>query len=185
MRFLCLCKSVLSFCEFNFGEDFVHQVIGITSRCQACSKVFNVLLKQYFRRVCPQEPKSFSFNEAFFNACWVATVVVCVLKCFSRFVMCPFGKAGFPSDFVKVFSAKQGLIHDNTKVSSFVLTEVSARVIASVIKYWKLFKLRHNMYSFTTFMVAAKYIVTFHAKVSTMQAGRTSTESTVRLGSVA
>ena len=63
MRFLCLCKSVLSFCEFNFGEDFVHQVIGITSRCQACSKVFNVLLKHYFRRVCPQEPKSFSFNE--------------------------------------------------------------------------------------------------------------------------
>ena len=70
------------------GEDFFHQVIGITSRCQACSKVFNVLLKHYFRRVCPQEPKSFFFNEAFFNACWVATVVVCVLKCFSRFVMC-------------------------------------------------------------------------------------------------
>ena len=60
-----LCKSVLSFCEFNFGEDFFHQVIGITSRCQACSKVFNVLLKHYFRRVCPQEPKSFFFNEAF------------------------------------------------------------------------------------------------------------------------
>ena len=56
-----LCKSVLSFCEFNFGGDFVHQVIGITSRCQACSKVFNVLLKHYFRRVCPQEAKSFSF----------------------------------------------------------------------------------------------------------------------------
>ena len=90
--FLCafcfLCKSVLSFCEFNFGEDFFHQVIGITSRCQVCPKVFNVLLKHYFRRVCPQEPKSFFFNEAFFNACWVATVVVCVLKCFSRFVMC-------------------------------------------------------------------------------------------------
>ena len=31
------------------GEDFFHQVIGITSRCQACSKVFNVLLKHYFR----------------------------------------------------------------------------------------------------------------------------------------
>ena len=29
------------------GEDFFHQVIGITSRCQACSKVFNVLLKHY------------------------------------------------------------------------------------------------------------------------------------------
>ena len=65
VRFLCLCKSVLSFCEFNFGEDFVHQVIGITSRCQASSKVFNVLLKHYFRRVCPQKPKSFSFNGAF------------------------------------------------------------------------------------------------------------------------
>ena len=88
MRFLCLCKSVLSFCEFNFGEDFVHQVIGITSRCQACSKVFNVFLKHYFRRVCPQKPESFSFNKAFFNSCWVATAVVCVLKCFSRFVMC-------------------------------------------------------------------------------------------------
>ena len=70
---LCLCKSVLSFFEFNFGDDFVHQVIGITSRCQVCSKVFNVLLKLLnFRRVCPQEPKRFSFNESFFNACWVA-----------------------------------------------------------------------------------------------------------------
>ena len=88
MRFLCLCKSVLSFCEFNFGDDFVHQVIGITSRCQACSTVFNVLLKHNLRRVCPQEPKRFSFNESFLNACWVAAVVVCVLKCFSRFVMC-------------------------------------------------------------------------------------------------
>ena len=63
---LCLCKSVLSFYEFNFGDDFVHQVIGITSRFQACSKVFNVLLKQSFRRVCPQEPKRFSVNESFF-----------------------------------------------------------------------------------------------------------------------
>ena len=81
------CASILSFCKFNFGEDFFHQFIGITSRCQACSKVFNVLLKHYFRRVCLQEPKSSFFNEAFFNACWVATVVVCVLKCFSRFVI--------------------------------------------------------------------------------------------------
>ena len=38
--FLFLCKSVLSFCEVNFGEDFVHQVTRITSRCQACFKVF-------------------------------------------------------------------------------------------------------------------------------------------------
>ena len=88
MRFLFLCKSVLSFCEVNFGEDFVHQVTRITSRCQACFKVFNVFLKHYSGRVCPQKPKGFYFNEAFFNACWVATVVVCVLKCFSRFVMC-------------------------------------------------------------------------------------------------
>ena len=73
-----LCKSVLSFCEERI----------FSSRCQACSKVFNVLLKHYFRRVCPQEPKSFSFNEAFFNACWVTTVVVCVQLCFSKFVMC-------------------------------------------------------------------------------------------------
>ena len=71
-QFLCLCKSVLSFFEFNFRDDFVHQVIGITSRCQACSKVFNVHLKHNFRRVCPEEPNRFSFNESFFNACWVA-----------------------------------------------------------------------------------------------------------------
>ena len=77
-----------SFFEFNFGDNFVHQVIGITSRCQACYKVFNVLLKHKFGRVFPQEPQRFSFNEYFFNACWVAAVVVCVLKCFSRFVMC-------------------------------------------------------------------------------------------------
>ena len=37
--------------EFNFGDDFVHQVIRITCRCQACSKVFNVLFKHNFRRV--------------------------------------------------------------------------------------------------------------------------------------
>ena len=85
---LFLCKSVLSFCEVNLGEDFVHQVTRITSRCQACFKVFNVFLKHYFRRVCPQKSKSLSFNEAFLDAGWVATVVVCVLKCFSRFVMC-------------------------------------------------------------------------------------------------
>ena len=70
VRFLCLCKSVLSF----FGDDFVHQVIGITSRCQACSKLFNVLLKHNFRRVCPEEPKRFSFNESFFNACRMAAL---------------------------------------------------------------------------------------------------------------
>ena len=69
--FVFLCKSVLSFWEVNFGEDFVHQVTRITSRCQACFKVFNVFLKHYFRRVCPQKPKGFSFNEAFFDACWV------------------------------------------------------------------------------------------------------------------
>ena len=74
MRFLCLCKSVLSFFKFNFGDDFVHQVIGITSLCQACSKVFNVLLKHNFRRVCPEDPKRFSFNESFFNACWLAAL---------------------------------------------------------------------------------------------------------------
>ena len=37
-------------------------------------KVFNVLLKHDFRRVCPEEPKRFSFNESFFNAYWVATL---------------------------------------------------------------------------------------------------------------
>ena len=58
----------------------MHQAIVV------CSKVFNVLIKHIFRRVCPQKPKSFSFNKAFFNC--VATVVVCVLKCFSRFVIC-------------------------------------------------------------------------------------------------
>ena len=65
--FLFLCKSVLSFYEVNFGEDFVHQVTRITSRCQACFKVFNVFLKPYFRRVCPQKPKGFFFNKAFFT----------------------------------------------------------------------------------------------------------------------
>ena len=65
VRFLCLRKSVLSFFEFKFGDDFVRQVIGITSRCQACSKAFNVLLKHNFRRVCPEEPKRLSFNESF------------------------------------------------------------------------------------------------------------------------
>ena len=55
MRFLFLYKSVLSSCEVNFGEDFVHQVTRITSRCQACFKVFNVFLKHYFRRICPKE----------------------------------------------------------------------------------------------------------------------------------
>ena len=59
VRFLFLCKSVLSLCEVNFGEDFVHQVIRKTSRCQACFKVFNFFLKHYFRRVCPQKPKGF------------------------------------------------------------------------------------------------------------------------------
>ena len=67
-------KTFLSFFEFNFGDDFVHQVIGITSRCLACSKVFNVLLKHNFRRVCPEEPKRFSFNESFFNACCLAAL---------------------------------------------------------------------------------------------------------------
>ena len=80
VRLLCLCKSVLSFFEFNFGDDFVQQVIGVASRCQVCSKVFNVLLKHNFRRVCPQEPERFSFNESFFIACWVVAVVVCVLN---------------------------------------------------------------------------------------------------------
>ena len=75
-------QQISSSTEFNFGDDFVHQVIGITSRCQACSKVFNVLLKHNFGIVCPQE------TNPFFNACWVAAVVVCVLKCFSRFVKC-------------------------------------------------------------------------------------------------
>ena len=71
---VCVRAFFLSFFEFNFGDDFVHQVIGITSRCQAFSKVFNVLLKHNFRRVCPEEPKRFSFNESFFNACWVAVL---------------------------------------------------------------------------------------------------------------
>ena len=35
-------------------------------------KLPNVLLKHNFRRVCPEEPKRFSFNESFFNTCWVA-----------------------------------------------------------------------------------------------------------------
>ena len=74
MRFLCLCESVLCFFEFNFGDDFVHQVIGITSRYQACSKIFNILLKHNFRRVCPEEPKRFFFNESAFNACSVAAL---------------------------------------------------------------------------------------------------------------
>ena len=82
-----LCKSVLSVCEVNFGEDFVHQAIGISSRYQVCSKVFNVLLKHNFRRVYPQKPKK-PFTKSFFNAGWLATVVVCVLKSFSRFIMC-------------------------------------------------------------------------------------------------
>ena len=51
--------------------------------------LLNVFLKHYFRRVCLQKPKGFSFNKAFFDACWVAAVVVwAVLKRFSRFVMC-------------------------------------------------------------------------------------------------
>ena len=52
MHFLFLCKSVLPFCEVNFGEDFVHQVTRISSRYQACFKVFNVFVKHYFRSVC-------------------------------------------------------------------------------------------------------------------------------------
>ena len=33
VRFLFLCKSVLSFWKVSFGEDFVHQVTRKTSRC--------------------------------------------------------------------------------------------------------------------------------------------------------
>ena len=76
MHFLFLCKSVHPFCEVNFGEDFVHQVTRISSRYQACFKVLmfssNTTLEAFVLR----------------SACWVAAVVVCVLKCFSRFVMC-------------------------------------------------------------------------------------------------
>ena len=55
VRFLYLCKSVLSFFEFNFRDDFVHQVIGITSRCQACSIKFlmfslNITLEEFVLR---------------------------------------------------------------------------------------------------------------------------------------
>ena len=28
LRFLCLCKSVLSFIEFNFGDDFATRLLG-------------------------------------------------------------------------------------------------------------------------------------------------------------
>ena len=76
VRFLCV-LSVLSICEVNFEEDFVHQVTRITSRCQACFNFFNVFLKHDFRRVCPQELKGFSFNEAFFDACWVVVCSLC------------------------------------------------------------------------------------------------------------
>ena len=72
---LCaFCVCVRAFFLSSNGDHFVHQFIGMTSRCQACSKVFNVLLKHNFRRVCPEEPKRFSFNESFLNACWVAAL---------------------------------------------------------------------------------------------------------------
>ena len=55
VRFLFLCKSVLSFCEVNFGGGFIHQLTRITSRCQACFKVFfffcsNTILEEFVLR---------------------------------------------------------------------------------------------------------------------------------------
>ena len=145
MRFLFLCKSVLSFCEFNFGEDFVHQVIGITSRCQMCSKVFNVLLKHYFRRV----KKSLSFNEAFFNACWVGTVVVCVLKCFSRFVMCAHVENRFLLESLS-------LIDRCVQESCFQLWDFSGKLYARVVR---ICLLNEMLYFFFVCIPQAKYIV--------------------------
>ena len=76
VRFLCVRAFFLS-AKITLGEDFVHQVTRITSQCQACFKFCNVFLKHYIRRVCPQKPKGFSFNEAFFDACWVVVCSLC------------------------------------------------------------------------------------------------------------
>ena len=70
----------------------------IAARNEARFKIGDTVIKGCLRRVCSKESKGFSFNKTFFNAWWVARGKMCVLKGFSRLVMCSDVKDRFVSE---------------------------------------------------------------------------------------
>ena len=70
----------------------------IAARNEARFKIGDAVIKGCLRRVCSKESKGFSFNKTFFNAWWVARGKMCVLKGFSRLVMCSDVKNRFVSE---------------------------------------------------------------------------------------
>lgn len=61
-------------------------------------KICDAVIKGCFRRVCSKKSKGFSFYETFFHAWWVTWGKMCVLKGFTRLVMCSDIKDRFVSE---------------------------------------------------------------------------------------
>ena len=71
--FAVLLKSRLSFCKFDFCEDFVYQIIWIASDTQVWYEIFNVFLKCCLSsRVGYKKPKDLAFDKSFLHA-WTMT----------------------------------------------------------------------------------------------------------------
>ena len=126
-------QRVESFCAifcpvfmFNFWEDIIYLLFRVASQDKACFEIFNVLFKCRFWRVCCKKPESFSFDKTIFNACWVTTVEVCVLKCFSRLKMCTHIENSF---FLESFS----LIYCCVQECSFYFWYFSSKLYSRVL----------------------------------------------------
>ena len=72
--------------------------VRIAARNEARFKICDAFIKGCFSRVCSKKSKDFTFNKTFFHAWWVARGEICVLKGFSRLVMCSDVKDRFVSE---------------------------------------------------------------------------------------
>ena len=70
-------------CECLFLEDRRHEG-GVGAKNKS---LFDIFLKNGLKRISPERPERFSFNEAFLHAWWVTRVKVRILKGFCWLVV--------------------------------------------------------------------------------------------------
>ena len=83
-------------CECLFPVDRCHDG-GVGAKNKS---LFDIFLKSDLKRISPERPERFSFNEAFLHAWWVTLVEVRILKGFCWLVVyAPPGGGGYSREF--------------------------------------------------------------------------------------
>ena len=129
-----LFQSRLSSCELRRLQIiFSPLVFRVSTRERARFEIRERFLEIFLRGVCSWKSNRFAFDKTSFDTWWVTGSVMCVLKCFSRFIVNFYVK---DSVFLESFS----FVNNRIKECDFLVWNSAVNFIVG----WKLFACSRN-----------------------------------------